>query len=453
MALSRIFDISKRSLSAYQKAMDVAAHNISNAGNPNYSRQRISITADDPQSDTRFQWGSGIKVANLARVQDDLLSSQIILNTQKYHNYNKQSELLSQIEVVFGEPTEYGMANYLNKFFDAWSSLSVSPNAIEARKEIIFAAENLSSKVDNIYSSIENVKRDIENTFVQRTKDVNNILNEIKDLNAKIFQASQGGSSANDLLDKRDRLLNDLSKITSVKVQKDQRGVATVYVGGVFAVNMDAVTEFKVVKREDGSMELRTVTGNVKAVINQGEMAGLVTTYNDKLNDYTDKIDKMMSIMVEEVNAIHEKGYTIDAAPQTGIKFFDGYENGRLKINKRVVLDPLKIAVSSDGTSGNGEYAVSLANLKDKKSIDGMSIMEYYGNIVNDIGNAVNSSNSKAESTDLVLQQLQSQKDSVTAVSIDEEMTNILSYQKSFNASAKMIKIADEMMQTLLNMV
>ncbi len=453
MALSRIYDISKRSLSVYQKAMDVSAHNIANAGNADYSRQKVVVSSGVPQTVGKFQWGNGIQIATLNRVEDNLLTNQILLNTQKYKNYQKQSEMLSQIEVVFGEPTEYGLANYLNKYFDSFSSLSAAPNSMEARKEVIYAAQNLSMKVKDIYQSIGNVKSNLVNTLEQKTNELNEKLHELKEINIKIYEAGSLGVEANDLKDNRDKLLKDLSEIANIKTQIDNNGVVTVYVGGVFAVNMDAVTEFRVDNKNNGKLELRTKDGGVKAILSQGEMAGIVDTYNNKIDDYLDRIDLMMNVLVEATNEIHKKGYTIDRVPKTGINFFNGYENGNLRINEQLINDPTKIAVSSDGTAGNGDYAIELADLKTKEMFEGKNIMEYYGNIVNDIGNTVNSAKSLADSTELVLQQLENQKDSITAVSIDEEMTNILKYQKSFNASAKLVKMANDMMDELLNMV
>ncbi len=453
MAISRIYDISKRSLMVYRKAMDAAAHNIANSGNPNYSRQRLSMTSERPDSDGKFQWGSGIKIGTIERVEDNLLTSQILSNTLKFNKDKKESELLSQVEVVFGEPTEFGVANYLNKFFDSWSSLSASPNSVEARKEVLYSAENLASKIESIFTSIDNIKSDMISSFTDKTKELNSLLNQLKEVNSKINQTFNAGSSPNDLKDKRDEILKKLSEIAPVNVNLEKSGIASVNIGGVFAVNLDAVTEFKVDRSNKGKLELRTKVGNVKAVLSGGEMAGISETFNSKLSDYSDRLDNMMNVMVREVNSIHSKGYTIDSNPQTRIKFFDGYNNGKLKINRRVLNDPLKIAISSDGTAGNGEYANQLTDLKTKKMIDGLNIMEYYGNIVNDVGNTINSANSKKEAVNLVLQQLESQKDSITAVSIDEEMTDILKYQKSFNASAKLIKMANEVLDVLLSMV
>ncbi len=452
MGLSRIFNISTRSLSAYQQAMDVTAHNVANAGNPNYSRQRVLLNSENPQMDNKFSWGMGIKVEDVRRVHDSLIEAQIIENNQRYMSSKKQSELLGQIETIFGEPGEYGLSNYLSKFFDSWSSLSASPNSIEARKEVVFAAENLSNKVSDIYQQFANIKTTIANNFSEKTTQINNLLKQIKDLNFQIYNASVHKQDANDLEDTRDKLIHDLSSIVDVKVSYDGNNVATVYIGGVFAANAQSMNSFKMVRTGD-ELSLRTEKGNVKAFIQNGEMAALSDVYSKKIKHYQDSLNNILETLVSEVNAIHRKGYSMNQPPQTGIDFFSSFKNGALTINAEVLNDPKKIAVSADGTSGNGDYAVEIANLKDKNVLKGMSLTQNYAELVDEVGNNVNDAKQTEESTNLVLQQLQNEKDSYSGVSIDEEMTKLLKFQKSYDASAKLIKIANDVLQTLINIV
>ncbi len=452
MGLSRIFNISTRSLSAYQQAMDVTAHNVANAGNPNYSRQRVLLKSEYPQMDNKFSWGMGVKVEDVRRVHDSLIEAQIVENNQKYTANKKESELLSQIENVFGEPSEYGLSNYLSKFFDSWSSLSASPNSIEARKEVVFASQNLANKVSSIFKQFSNIKTTIANNFSEKTTQINDLLKQIKDLNFQIYNAAVHKQNANDLEDTRDKLINDLSSIVDVKVSYDQNNVATVYIGGVFAANAQSMNTFKMVRTDD-ELSLRTEKGNIKAFITKGEMSALSDVYSKKIKGYESSLNTLMQTLVSEVNAVHEKGYSMNQPPQTGIAFFDSFKDGKLSINAEVLNDPKKIAISADGTSGNGDYAVEIANLKDKKVLNGMSLTQNYAELVDEVGNHVNNAKQAEESTNLVLQQLQNEKDSYSGVSIDEEMTKLLKFQKSYDASAKLIKIANEVLDTLINIV
>jgi flagellar hook-associated protein 1 FlgK len=116
MGLSRIFDISRRSLATYQNSMNVASHNISNAANKNYTRQRVNLAAENPGTKCNFVWGTGIKLDSISRVRDGLVDKQLIANQQNYSFSDKQSLILSQIEQVFSEPSEIGISNLMNNF-------------------------------------------------------------------------------------------------------------------------------------------------------------------------------------------------------------------------------------------------------------------------------------------------------------------------------------------------
>ncbi|MEJ2616712.1 MAG: flagellar basal body rod C-terminal domain-containing protein, partial [Ignavibacteriaceae bacterium] len=174
---------------------------------------------------------------------------------------------------------------------------------------------------------------------------------------------------------------------------------------------------------------------------------------SNTIPQYQDNLNNVMNTLVESVNNVHSKGYTNTGSPETGINFFDSYQNGVLKINDRILSNNNYIAASSDGTSGNGDIAVSIAGLSSQALINGSTISDSYSNLVSSIGNDKNTSDQQANSGQLILQQLQDQKNSYSGVSIDEEMTNVITFQRSYDASAKLITVADQMLQTVLNLV
>ena len=133
MGVSRIFDISVRSLAAYQRAMDVTAHNVANSSNPDYSRQQITFATAIPEKLQGFIWGSGVKIDNVLRVRDQLTDQQIRSNNQDYSNNNTRSTIQSQVEVLFSEPSDLGISTLMDTFFNSWSQLSVTPNSSALR--------------------------------------------------------------------------------------------------------------------------------------------------------------------------------------------------------------------------------------------------------------------------------------------------------------------------------
>lgn len=452
MGISRIFDISRRSLATYQKALNVTAHNIANAANPYYSRQRAILSTEKPEKGATFIWGSGIKMDTIERIRSKLIESQILTNNQDYYNHSKQSQLLSQIEQVFTEPSEIGISNLMNEFFNAWDELAVGPNSIPLRTNVIHSAENLAIKVDRINTDFDVIKTDVFNEFRDLTDTVNSYLKQINSLNAQIYQFKSVGQSPNDLLDTRDKLINELSQYANIRVSYDTKNSAILSFGGVFAVDGTSYIQLEI-DNVYGSLGLKVKDTVTEVKLTGGELFGLSEIYTSKIPAYQNKIDTLFSTFVGQINSVHSAGFSLDAVPQTGIDFFDEYNNGKLVINSDILNDPLKISASGDGTGGNGDIAVQIAGMADEKVIEGSSFHSYYSGLISKMGNDKLSSDRNSEATSLVVAQLKEQRSSNSGVSIDEEMTDIIKFQRIYEASAKLIQIADEMLQTIMQMV
>lgn len=452
MALSRIFDIAQRSLGTYQRALDVTSHNIANANNENFSRQRVNFSTEIPEINAGMIWGTGVKLESVQRVRNQLTESQILNNNPKYSSNEKQSYLLGQIESVLSEPSELGLSNLISEFMNSWSELSVTPNSIPLRNNVIYSAQTLASKVDSLKESFDIMKSDIIAEFKSNATVINDYLEQIQNLNARIFESNSRGITPNDFLDERDKLINGLSNFTNINVSYDNNNIATISIGGVFAADGTTAINFEAYEN-DGELSLRSLNSSNTVALKGGEMYALKEVYSNKIPSYEDQLDTIVNAIRDEVNNIHSTGYTIDEPPQTGINFFTVTESGKLEINSSIIQDPNKIAVSADGSNGNGDLALSLAEISNKKIINNLTISEAYSTLVSGIGNHKQSADNMAATDKLVMEQLEMQKASYSGVSLDEEMSNVIKFQRSYDASAKLIRVADEMLETILNMV
>lgn len=452
MGISRIFDISRRSLATYQKAIDISSHNIANAANPNYTRQRARISTEIPEKTAQFIWGTGVKIDSIDRIKDGLIESQIINNKPSYSKHNKESILLGQIEQLFSEPSELGISNLLTNFLNSWNELSVTPNSTSLRNNVIFNAKNLSDKVKNVNNDLNIIKYDVFNEFKDKTVKLNTLLKEINEYNKQIFSFKSTNSPPNDLMDERDSLINQLSELVNIKVTYDSNNIATISIGGVFAVDGSFANTFELQVIND---KLTLVSGNNSQPIelNSGELNSLSDIYSNKISEYQSNLDTIFEKLVERVNTLHESGYSLNATTPTGIKFFTGYSGGELVINENVINDISLIAASSDGTSGNGEIAKQIFEIANDEVINGQTLMESYASLVSEIGNEKLTNEKLAEANKMVLDNLEIQRASISSVSIDEEMTEIIKFQRSFDASAKLIKIANEMLDQIMGIL
>ena len=452
MGLSNIFDIATRSLSVYQGALDVTSQNISNASNPDYSRQRVDLGTSTPQQLGGFLWGTGVKIEDISRIHDALTDQQLRENNSKYSSNNESNVLLGQVQSVLNEPSDQGISSLTTAFFNAWQQLSVSPNSVSLRQNVIQTAQSLSDQIQTVNQGLNSIQTSLKTQISSDVNSINSDLQQIQTLNAQIYNIQNAGQSPNDLLDTRDKVINDLSKMVNINVNYDSQNSANISIGGIFAADKVTAVQFQT-STQNGKLVVTTKDGAVGLNLTGGQLYADANVYNNKIPSYQSSLDSFVNNLMKSVNSQHSSGYTLDNPPQTGINFFNSYSNGTLKINNLILNDPNKIAVSSDGTSGNGDIALNIAGLSTQKQADGTTLLDNYSSLVSQIGTDAKSASDTANSYNLVVQQLQQQQASYSGVSVDEEMTNVIQYQKSYTASAKLITVADQMLQTLLNIV
>ncbi len=452
MSISRTFDIAQSGLNVYQSALDVTAHNIANSSNPDYSRQRADLSTAVPTQDGIFTWGNGVKLEDIQRIRDSLTDEQIRSNNSKYSDSNQQNILLGNVQNLFSEPSDQGLSNLTTAFFNSWQQLSVTPNSVSLRNNVIQAAQSLSNKIQNINDGIDQVKTNIVGQVQDKVNTLNSDIKQIQTLNQQIFSAQVSGQQPNDLMDTRDKLIDEVSNLANVNVNYDSSGSAVLSVGGVFVADRVSFVQFTVSNSNSG-ISIKTADGAAAPNLTGGELYALTDVYNNKIASYQSTLDNFVNRLMTSVNSAHSTGYTTTTPPQTGLNFFDNYTNGVLSINNQILQDPNKIAISKDGTAGNGDIAVSIANLINQKDSTGTTLLDNYTSLVTQVGSDTQNASNTAQSYQQLLTQLQKQKSSYSGVSVDEEMSNVLQYQRSYEASAKMLTIADQMLQTLLNII
>ena len=450
--LSQIFNISTKGLDVYRRALDVTAHNISNSGNKNYSRQVVNIETAIPEFRDGIIWGSGSTISQVTRVRDQFIDNSLRQNFQKNSFYDQQSILLGRAEQAFTEPSDFGLSNIISSFFNSFNKLAVSPDSSALRENVIFSAQSLVTKIKDIHQNIEAQKDDIFNDYKSKVNELNSSLKKIKDLNIKISQQLSAGLQPNDLMDKRDVIIDKISKLTEMQIYNNKKGSVNISIGGVLAVDSNISVDFKM-KLDNGKLNLTTDGTNNLNLLKSGELGALSEVYSNKIPNYLSNLDNITNTLFTSVNNVHTSGYTLENVPQTGIDFFSSVKNGELEINNKIINDPNKIAVSADGSPGNGDLAVKMSLLNNQKLIDGNTLIGKYSNLISTIGGDKSNADNMSASTNLVIKQLEDQKTSYSGVSVDEEMSNVIKFQRSYDASAKLISIADKMLQTLINMV
>jgi flagellar hook-associated protein 1 FlgK len=452
MAISRTLSVAQSGLQVYQEALDVTSNNIANSSNTSYTRQRVLLQSAVPTQTANNIWGNGVTLADIQRVRDTLTDSQIRTNNAAYSYNNQLSTDLNNVQSLFSEPSTNGLSDATSSFFTSWQNLAVTPNSVSLRNNVIQSAQSLSDKIKSINDGIASVKTDTVSELNDKLKTLNNDLKQIQSLNTQITAAQAANQSPNDLMDTRDKLIDDISNLTNVNVTSDSSGATVLSIGGVLAVDRSSFTQFSAVE-VNGKLTIKSSGGASPTSMSGGEINAVMDIYNNYIPNYQSSLDSYVNRLMTSVNTLHQTGYSVTDPNKSGVSFFDGYSDGTLNINKDLVNDPNKIAISSDGTSGNGDIATSIADLTNQKDSSGTTITDNYTSLISKVGSDTQYATNQSDSYSTLLTSLNNQKSSYSGVSLDEEMTNVIQYQRSYEACAKVISTANQMLQTLIAMV
>jgi flagellar hook-associated protein 1 len=473
MSISSILNIAKNALSVNQSAVQVTSHNISNANTEGYARQEVRLEEETPTLIGTCLLGNGVKVSGVLRYYDKYLDQQISEKNTDLGEQQIYQKYFERIESILNEDST-SLTDNITNFFNAWQDLSVDPQSVSVREGIASSGQNMNRSINNIYNGLKNIQIELNDNVNMEIDDVNRIIASIADLNNKIFAGSAGSGEANDYLDKRTQYVKELSGIMDVTSFEDQYGRMTVMTskgktlvdGGKsweLGVMNDATTGFYNVGWKDSSGNLTDITD----YINGGSLHGLIEMRDGQINDFIADIDELARVIITEVNDIHEDGYSLNHTEKfpidtpDGISFFKNITENYAKnidLSDEVKADLKNIAASSEAESGTpigNSIALDIAALIDGNLFNSgtATVVNYTSSITNKIGQLSKGANDSAQYSDDTMQAMVKQRESVSGVSLDEEMANLMKYQYAFQASSRLFTIADELFQSILEAV
>ena len=452
-------NIAYTGLAAAQIGQDVTGQNIANAGTDGYSVQSAQQQANEAYttSDTVSfplpgSLGTGVSVVRINRARDQFLDTQVRGASADTNFQASQSGALKQVDDAFGEPSDRGLNAAIGNFFNAFHDLSNTPENLGVRATTIAQGDALARTFQGVGRSLAAVKAGVDGRAADDVRSINDYGTQIAALNVTIKQETAQGQQPNDLLDRRDVLLDHLSALVNVAVQPNGDGTVNVQIGSaalVTGTDASKVTQAGL-----------TASGDLKS----GELAGLAQTQT-RIAGYQGQLDTLAASVVSQVNAVHQSGYALDGTT-TGINFFGpaGTTAATIGVDPNLEGHPERLAAASAPTppattasAGDASNAEKLAGLKDATDatagdpLFGQTLQGYYHQTVSDAGGRAASAKSATDTASATLTQLTRQRASVTGVSTDSEMVNMMKYQRAYQASARVVQTMDDMIGTLIN--
>ncbi|MBB3852545.1 flagellar hook-associated protein 1 FlgK [Parageobacillus caldoxylosilyticus] len=524
-------EAAKRGMMTQQAALYVTGHNVANANTPGYTRQRVNFVTTEPfpapalnRPQIPGQMGTGVTAGSIERVREYFLDIQYRGENNKLGYWEARADAVAKMEDIMNEPSDSGLAKTMDQFWQALEDLSVNPENEGARSVVRQRGLAVVETFHYLANSLSQIQADIGTQIGVTVTQINSLAKQISELNQQIASVEPNGYLPNDLYDERDRLIDELSKLINVQVEKHQTGgnaPATAegtydiyFLNGNEKVYLVQGGNFQSISFPDGQdvdgdkdhiQEMPPAAGvtilqaggttvsftsNNQATFPMGKLRGLIEAYGYVVQDsnnqpivtgiYPDmlnNLDKLAYTFGKLFNAVHEKGYGLNG--ETGVSFFDGLDQVKgaaktIDLSDDIINDLANIAASTEKDKpGNGNNAINLANVgsmplsADTVSLIGTTntiqistlnlpltsgtIQTNYQGWIGKLGVDGEQANRMKNNSDVLRQSVEERRQSVSSVSLDEEMMNMIKFQHAYNAAARQITVVDEMLDKIIN--
>ena len=473
LGLFGTLSLAQRSLQNQQQGIEVTGHNLANVNNPAYSRQRLVVQTSSSLDTPIGPQGTGAEVAAIQQLRSVILDTQLqgeisvtgFLDARQQALQSAQTNLGQQVDrqttgpegaaAAQGVGTQHAIAEGLSDLFNAFQSLSTSPTSLTERQVLLMKAQTLAVQFNQVDDRLNKLSSTLNNSIKSDVSAANQLITSIAKLNDQIIKAEvRETGSANDLRDTRQQQIEGLAKLVNIQTAPSANGAIDISIGGIGVVsNGDVVDQLEAYDAGGGKILLRTQTAQTPLSLTGGSVQGNIETRDGTLSNLRSNLNSLASVLVTEVNQAHRAGFGLDGS--TGADFFTGTTAADIQVNNALLSNPASIQAGGvAGAAGDNEVARTLGQLADKKhaGLSNQTFSGNYGQTVAALGQDLADTNGHLSDQHAMESLLQRQRDSIGGVSLDEEMTDLMKFQKAYQASARLITTVNEMLNTVINM-
>ncbi len=509
-SLQGILNMSQHSIANSQAALNVVSNNISNMNTTGYSKQTVAFNSIPAYNNYNYcsstgslQIGNGAMLVAINRNRAQWLDNYFREQYTEYGYYSQIGSMTNNIEnMMNNELSSTGLQQKLSDFFSASQSLTTDPTNNAYRIAFVEAAEDVANMLNSMSSNLKYMREQAVGTIgdpdsfdrsqiKMSVDDLNNKLAQLAEINTEISKSTAGGSSNNDLLDQRDVLLDELSKMMPLTVTTNTNGTVNVHLGNsVLVQGGEQMAELNAVQTTDDNnpvaIQLVDMEGNVKKQdvsdrLTSGSIKAILDSGTDGELSYKsvlDEIDRIAKAFAQEVNnvqtgtadgtipyCIDENGQLVQATEPIFVAEGGGdFTAANIKINSAVLQDPKLVATARGdanmdpnavGNTSNLERFNQLENLKipdlsnSTPPGEGQTLTGFITSLVADIGSKIQTINEAATAQESVATQAEEQRNAYTGVDLNQELSDLIKFQRSYEASARVFNVAADLMEII----
>jgi flagellar hook-associated protein 1 FlgK len=464
MGILTTLSIAAQSLKNQQAGIQTTGHNIANAATPGFSRQRIEFFTEFPSFQGGVMLGQGSKVAGVQRVVDRFLEAGLLTLNRDIGTTEAEHQALAAIQEIF--PTTGGIDTALSAFFGALSDLANNPGGLSERVSVIGKANAIGESLRQARELLTASQRNLDDELQSITSRVNLLVDQIAGLNGQISYSEIGGVEANDFRDQRQTRIQELVRLTGATVREEADGQVAVISNGLLLVSgarpatLDTSTLNSAGFREVLFQSPDGLTFDATGLLASGKIGSVIDIRDNRIQDVIDHLDQIAVTLVNTINAQHALGFDLSGAP--GGDFFSVIPSIQgaaavVRVDAALAMDPRRIAAASSATAvpGDNQNALALLNLRaaSHPALGNLTLQDSYLALVGDIGLQVESAQTSLDFRESLLKQTQAQREAVSGVNMDEEMTKMIMFQRAFEASSLLVRTADDLYANLIEMI
>lgn len=468
-------ELGRRGIQAHRRSLDVTGHNLANASTEGYTRQEAVYTVTDPftrpeldSAATPGQFGTGVKTGMIRRIRDEYLDPQVRSSNKDRYYWEEQTSIFNRVESSFAEPASSGISDQMTEFFKGWQNLNNNPQDPGVKASVAELGVQLASLMTYTYGQLNVIQESVvkpgtlPNVESGQIKDqvgqINDLLVQVQNLTTDIMKVYRVNQQPNDLLDKRDLLLDELSHYGPLTVAhrsdngKPTGEITMTFFGVTITTVPPAQTTFSLRINDQpgpeyGHLELHESTlGRVIDLTaeysNTGRGGALLGMEKARQNIIGFK-EALDVIAVNLKDKIRQKNSA--APPVQTLDFFVGsLASGDFSVNNAIISDPSVI----DGTRAN---KIADIRFEDMDASRDYTVEEGYALLTTDVGNKAKGADDMAANQQAIQEQMFNLRESVSGVSVDEELTRMVQFQYGFQASARVVSMSDDILNEIIN--
>jgi flagellar hook-associated protein 1 len=445
---------SLNTLSNMQRGISVVNENVANVNTEGYSRRRVIFSPGPVQVTTYGVLGSGAEIDRIQSIRDVFVEARILAERQNTGFYLGQQFGVTQLETIVAGADGARISDQLSRFFDSFLDLASDPSSASLRQVVIAEGGQLAWSIKNTASQLATLDAANQQLIEDTVRNVNDLLARIGQLNQKLVPILNQGQDGGSLYDERQLLLSQLSEQLGVQVQVDESSnmVISTHSGRLLLVGSD-VYALGVTRTDSGATVVHR-DGDLSDEIGGGRLGGLLSFQNSTLQSAHTAINELAAHLVSVVNEAHGNGFDLDG--NAGGDFFTANAGQEARTIAMALSDYRTIAAAGPGVGiGEGSNAQALADLRDLRvpGLGDQTLRDFYSQIVFDAGLASRGVQTSLMYQDKILRHLEAQRESVSGVSLDEEAMNLLQYQRSYQASARLIRVLDQLIEETIALI